>query len=117
MKEKYIVKYFLSASHHVNIEGINSIVHTHTWQIETCIVTDKRIDYKILDEKIEKILGEFDGVLLNENENFKIAEPSTENLGRLLFKKVSDEIESIKYILESLAICENASRTFTIERD
>lgn len=117
MKEKYSVKYFLSASHHVNIEGVNSIVHTHTWQIKIFIVTHKRIDYKVLDERIEGILAELDGVLLNDNENFKSLEPSTENLGRLLFKKISDEIENVKYVLESLAICENASRTFIIERD
>lgn len=116
MKEKYIVKYFLSARHYVVINGVKSIVHTHTWQIKSCIVTHNRIDYKLLDGKIEKILGEFDDILLNENENFKSIEPSTENLGRVLFEKISTEAENIEYILESLGICENASKTFIIER-
>lgn len=119
MKETYIIKYFFSASHYVVIDGKKSMTHPHSWQleIEGEVKSKEMIDYRLLDRTIEGILEKLEGKVLNEEEEFKEIEPSTENLGRVLMGKFSGELEKIGFIVEKFIISENASRSFRIEKE
>lgn len=119
MKEKYILKYFLNAKHYVVFNGEKSIVHPHNWQLELNIILNHNeiLSYKLIDGYIEGILESFDGKILNEHVEFIGREATTEELGRVLWKMVSEKVESMECHLETLKISENASRTFAIERD
>ncbi|MGL5352333.1 MAG: 6-carboxytetrahydropterin synthase [Clostridium sp.] len=119
MKEKYIIRYFLSASHFVIVDGEKSMIHPHSWHIETevSIKGSSMVNYRVLDKRIELILESLDGKIINNEEEFKGIDCTTENLGKVLFKKISKELESMEYSLDKLSISENASRTFILERD
>lgn len=119
MKEKYIIRYFLSASHYVIVDGEKSMTHPHSWHIETevRIKGSSMVNYRVLDKKIEVLLESLEGKIINNEEEFKGIDCTTENLGKVLFKKISDELENMDYSLEKLSISENAARTFILERD
>lgn len=117
MKEKYIVRYFLSASHYVVIDGVKSMTHPHNWQIELVIRGDKEsiIDYRLLDNKVNEVLTSFEDKVINDKDEFLNIEATTENLGRILCEKLDLVIKGIEYRLIKFTISENASRSFYIE--
>ncbi|MEG0295206.1 MAG: 6-carboxytetrahydropterin synthase [Clostridium sp.] len=119
MKEKYILKYFLNAKHYVFFNGEKSIIHPHNWQLELNIILNNNeiLSYQLIDGYIEDILEQFDGKVLNDHSQFMGKEATTEELGRVLWKIISEKLKSMECYLEILKISENASRTFAIERE
>ncbi|MEO2508065.1 6-carboxytetrahydropterin synthase [Clostridium paraputrificum] len=118
MKGKYILKYFLNAKHYVFIEGKKSIIHPHNWQLEldVKVESDEMISFRVIDKKIDEILNKFDDKVLNDEEEFQGIETTTENICRVLWEIINNSLNGTGYLLTSLKISENPSRTFVLER-
>lgn len=98
-----------AASHHLrNYNGKCENRHGHNWKIEVSCEgpelddTGLLIDFKILKSKTNEILDELDHFDLNELEPFKVTNPSSENIAKFLYKRLSEDQE----IKERAKICE-----------
>ncbi|MBC8313209.1 MAG: 6-carboxytetrahydropterin synthase QueD [Candidatus Cloacimonetes bacterium] len=84
-----------SAAHKlIDYEGDCANLHGHNWKVRLEIICKKTdsigltIDFKILKKKFNKILAKFDHKNLNELEYFKDKNPTSENIAKLLYRKV-----------------------------
>lgn len=87
-----------SASHHLrDYEGPCEMRHGHNWKVEVVYVsqtldqTGMVIDFKILKEKVNAVLAELDHTDLNEVENFKKFNPSSENIAAYIYFNLSKD--------------------------
>jgi 6-pyruvoyltetrahydropterin/6-carboxytetrahydropterin synthase len=118
MKYSYKFKFYLNARHYVVMNGVQSPIHPHTWEIELMIGVeqDDFIIFTNLEKKIESFLKIYNGKCLNDIEEQEDFDPTLENLGKYLFDNISNLIKDDNLILMKLEISENPTRTYIVER-
>jgi 6-pyruvoyltetrahydropterin/6-carboxytetrahydropterin synthase len=73
-------------------------LHGHTWKVqvflggETLNKLGLLEDFKVIKKTLKAILAEFDHGYLNELKVFKDQNPSSENLARIIYKKLKSKI-------------------------
>jgi 6-pyruvoyltetrahydropterin/6-carboxytetrahydropterin synthase len=82
----------ISASHHLRgYKGKCENVHGHNYRIEATVAAGEldgdglALDFKVLKEHLDKAAGKFDHTDLNQHEEFRQVNPSSENLARVVF--------------------------------
>ncbi len=104
MYELKVISQFAAAHQLREFEGGCEKLHGHNWKIEVYICGEKLgndgllVDFRVVKAATRKALGGLDHKFLNELDPFKSVNPSSENIARLIFKILSDEIntESVK---------------------
>ena len=93
----------ISASHHLRgYEGKCENVHGHNYKIEATVATEDlnqtglAVDFKVLKEHLQKVAGKFDHTDLNQHEEFKQENPSSENLARVVFEGLKRSMQDLK---------------------
>ncbi len=98
MYELKVISQFAAAHQLREFEGGCEKLHGHNWKIEVYICGERLgkdgllVDFRVVKAATRKALGELDHKFLNELESFKSINPSSENIARLIFKILSDEI-------------------------
>jgi len=89
-----------SASHHLrDYEGPCEQRHGHNWKVEVVYMNDTLdnigivIDFKVLKQKVNAVLDELDHRDLNELDNFKKFNPSSENIASYIYFQLSKDPE------------------------
>ncbi|MBF8250703.1 MAG: hypothetical protein HW382_331 [Deltaproteobacteria bacterium] len=96
MYELMIKTSFASAHNLRDYEGACERLHGHNWRVDVFVKADSldsiglALDFKILKEKTRGIIDELDHKYLNEIEPFTEINPSSENMARYLFKRLSE---------------------------
>lgn len=116
---KYNFRFYLHARHQMHINGSLTNIHPHTWELQLSIIKKEKdfIQFSETEEIITNYLSKFENKFLNELTYFKNITPSTENLGEILFKELNKLLINKNWVLISLKISENPSRTYSIELD
>ncbi len=104
MYELKVITYFSAAHRLKDSFGECENLHGHNWKIEVYVKGEKLgedgvlCDFRLIKEKTEKIIKELDHSYLNELPAFKDINPSSENIARYIFKRLSEELnnENIK---------------------
>ncbi|MEW5895340.1 MAG: 6-carboxytetrahydropterin synthase QueD [Candidatus Omnitrophota bacterium] len=92
MYELIITDYFSSAHYLREYEGACEKLHGHTWKVEISISGEKLnklgllIDFREAKSKLKELTDRWDHVCLNDLQEFKECNPSTENMARLMFQ-------------------------------
>lgn len=94
-------------------EGPCENLHGHTWRVQLFLQGEELnklgllIDFKTIKEKLKKFLDRFDHHNLNDLAEFKKSNPSSENLAKLIFKKIKKDLpQLIKTVVwESATTC------------
>ncbi|MBU0671934.1 MAG: 6-carboxytetrahydropterin synthase QueD [Candidatus Margulisbacteria bacterium] len=79
-------------------------LHGHNWKVQVFLQGEKlnKIglleDFKVIKSKLNDVLAEFDHKLLNDIPPFDIENPSSENLAKIIFKKLKKKIKSINKV-------------------
>ncbi len=82
-------------------EGPCENLHGHTWKVQVFIHGNKLNqiglleDFKVLKKELKDILAEFDHKLLNDLKYFEAENPSSENLARVIFKKMKETSKAL----------------------
>jgi 6-pyruvoyltetrahydropterin/6-carboxytetrahydropterin synthase len=113
-----MVEVSFSASHMIKgYPGNCAKLHGHNFKVRVYIRSRELnelglvIDFRVLKRKTEEMLSELDHTLINEHPDFEDINPSSENIARWLFKKLSKEINSPRYHLHAVEVWESdASR-------
>ena len=80
-------------------EGPCENLHGHTWKVQAFLEGNKLdkigllADFRNIKNALRNILAEFDHKHLNELKLFKLENPSSENLARIIFEKMRTEME------------------------
>jgi 6-pyruvoyltetrahydropterin/6-carboxytetrahydropterin synthase len=91
-----VYTHFAAAHNLINYQGDCENLHGHNWKVEVTVSArelDKAglgIDFKILKSETKQVLGLLDHKYLNELPPFTEISPSSENLSRFLFEKLSE---------------------------
>ena len=115
MYELKIVTQFGAAHRIRDIGGKCEDLHGHNWKIEVCVRGEELgkdglvIDFKIIKGATKEIIDRLDHKFLNELEEFKDINPSSENIARLIYEALSRELDSDKIKVSRVAAWESDS--------
>lgn len=111
---------FAAAHNLINYQGDCENLHGHNWKVDVAVTArelDKAglgIDFKVLKSEANVIINELDHKYLNENPAFVTVSPSSENISRYLYYRLSERLNNDNIKIESVAVWEsdNASACY-----
>jgi 6-pyruvoyltetrahydropterin/6-carboxytetrahydropterin synthase len=95
MYELKIITQFAAAHRLENFYGKCEALHGHNWKVEVFLAGDRLdgagllMDFGVVKARTREVLEEIDHKYLNELAAFKDQNPSSENLARYLFQRLS----------------------------
>ncbi len=100
---KIRVTEFFSGAHFLkNYKGKCENLHGHNWKVIAEVSSEKLnsegmvIDFLELKRILKEILAKFDHRLLNELEEFKDLNPTSENICYVIYKKLKERLKDFK---------------------
>lgn len=97
-----VVQASFSAAHRLRgYGGKCESPHGHNWRVEATFRAEQLdkagmvVDFRILKEKLNQVLGELDHADLNELTYFKKTNPTSENIAKYIYEKLKSEIHKI----------------------
>jgi len=93
-----VIKEFPAAHKLDGYPGVCHKIHGHNWKVRTVVATDRMddigiaVDFKILEDLLEKIIARFDHQMLNELKPFDRKNPTAENLALYIHDSIKDEL-------------------------
>lgn len=122
MRYEITVEDFFSAAHQLrDYEGECERLHGHNWKVEVSLTSQKLskhgmvIDFKELKRLVKDILGKLDHRYLNDLPYFKKDNPTTENIARLIYWELQQEIEKKKDLkIKKVRVWESGSASISI---
>jgi len=111
---------FAAAHNLINYQGDCENLHGHNWKVDVAVTArelDKAglgIDFKVLKSEANVVINELDHKYLNENPAFVSVSPSSENISRYLYYRLSERLNNDNIKVESVAVWEsdNASACY-----
>jgi 6-pyruvoyltetrahydropterin/6-carboxytetrahydropterin synthase len=121
---RLMIKTSFAAAHNlINYQGDCENLHGHNWRVEVVVAAkelDKAglgIDFKILKKQTNSLLDELDHKYLNDLTPFKNDSPSSENISRYLFGRLSETLNNENITVEKINVweSENACASYTLD--
>ena len=116
----YELEVFRSFSAAHQLKGYNgdcAKLHGHNWQGAIVMQVKELdnvgigVDFKVLKRELDRILDEFDHSNLSELECFKTMNPTSENIARLIYKKLAESMNDGNVKVAKVKISESPSST------
>ncbi len=98
MYELVVQKSFAGAHNLRDYDGECEKLHGHNWKVEVTLkskVLDKLgmvLDFKIIKKTLDEILSRFDHSYLNELEEFRQENPTTENVSKIVYENLNEKL-------------------------
>jgi 6-pyruvoyltetrahydropterin/6-carboxytetrahydropterin synthase len=121
---RLMIKTSFAAAHNlINYQGDCENLHGHNWRVEVVVAAkelDKAglgIDFKILKKQTNCLLDELDHKYLNDLTPFKNESPSSENISRYLFERLSETLNNENITVEKINVweSENACASYSLD--
>ena len=109
------VKRTFAAAHTLVIGGKSETLHGHNFTVEVTLSSERLddeglvVDFRVLKGWTDEIVGNLDHSYLNELSFFHNINPTSENIARFIYEKISEKIESQNYSLQMVAVWESES--------
>lgn len=122
MYELKIIDSFSSAHQLREYKGKCENLHGHNWKIEVLVKSDKLdkaglvIDFSDLKKYLRIILQELDHKFLNDLTEFRIMNPTSENLSKYIFDKFEKILEDRNVLLTKVTVWESESASASYSR-
>ena len=87
-------------------------VHGHNWVVEAFVRCERlddtgiTVDFKEIKEALRSVLAAFDHKDLNQLEPFDKDNPSSENIARYVYRKLSESLNSPAITVSKVSVCE-----------
>jgi 6-pyruvoyltetrahydropterin/6-carboxytetrahydropterin synthase len=113
MYELKVVTQFAAAHRLNNFYGKCEALHGHNWKVEIFVSADSLdeaglvLDFGKIKTHAKEILDEIDHTFLNELPAFQHQNPSSENLARYLFERLSAAINDQRVKVTRVAVWES----------
>jgi 6-pyruvoyltetrahydropterin/6-carboxytetrahydropterin synthase len=121
---RLMIKTSFAAAHNlINYQGDCENLHGHNWRVEVVVAAkelDKAglgIDFKILKKQTNSLLDELDHKYLNDLPPFKNNSPSSENISRYLFERLTETLNNENITVEKINVweSENACASYSLD--
>ena len=121
---RLMIKTSFAAAHNlINYQGDCENLHGHNWRVEVVVAAkelDKAglgIDFKILKKQTNSLLDELDHKYLNDLTPFINDSPSSENISRYLFGRLSETLNNENITVEKINVweSENACASYSLD--
>ncbi|MBM4338561.1 MAG: 6-carboxytetrahydropterin synthase QueD [Deltaproteobacteria bacterium] len=119
MYELTVTSHFSGAHRLRYLHGKCEELHGHNWKIEVSVASSKLnqegvvIDFKILKQKLEKVLKSLDHTFLNDLPYFSGQEPSSENIAKYIFDKMKSELKGFSAKMTKVSAWESETSCAT----
>jgi len=119
MYELTVTSHFSGAHRLRYLHGKCEELHGHNWKIEVSVSSSKLnqegvvIDFKILKQKLEKVLKSLDHTFLNDLPSFSGQEPSSENIAKYIFDKMKVELKGFSAKMTKVSAWESETSCAT----
>ncbi|MCF6180133.1 MAG: 6-carboxytetrahydropterin synthase QueD [Geopsychrobacter sp.] len=118
-----IITGFAAAHNLLNYQGSCENLHGHNWKVEVAVAArdldqaGMGIDFKILKTTTRQILVQFDHKYLNDLDCFRAISPSSENIARLLFEELKNQLNTDDVKVEKVKVweSENACASYSLD--
>jgi len=111
---RLMIKTSFAAAHNlINYQGDCENLHGHNWRVEVVVAAkelDKAglgIDFKILKKQTNSLLDELDHKYLNDLTPFQNDSPSSENISRYLFERLTETLNNENITVEKINVWES----------
>ena len=107
------VDVFFNARHYVMTSGNRGPVHSHSWRVQARLVSRDvtsegiTIGFAEAKEVVQHQVSRFDGDILNEMEQFREIQPTTENVAMVLYDGIKEAVKSLTVKLTSVCVWES----------
>ena len=116
-----IKTHFAAAHNLINYQGDCENLHGHNWRVEVTVSARKLdkaglgIDFKVLKKRTNALLDELDHKYLNDLAPFLDSSPSSENISRYLFERLSEQLNDDNVTVTRVNVweSENACASYT----
>lgn len=119
MYELTVTSHFSGAHRLRSLHGKCEELHGHNWKVEVSVTSPKLnqegivMDFKILKQKLEKILNTLDHTYLNEFPYFSDQEASSENIAKYIFDQLKKELRRYSVNLKKVTAWESETASAT----
>ncbi len=119
MYEVTVLSHFSGAHRLRYLHGKCEALHGHNWKIEVTWGSNRLtkegvvMDFKILKEKVEKVLKTLDHSYLNDLAFFSRKEPSSENIAKYVFDQLNRETKRSQRVLRRVTAWESETACAT----
>lgn len=103
-----------SAAHNLRgYKGKCEELHGHNWKVEASLKAEyidkigMVCDFKILKEKLNSVLKDFDHSYLNKHKYFKKVNPTSENVARYIYDRLSASLKGNRLAIGAVKVWEN----------
>ena len=106
MYEITVLSHFSAAHRLRHLHGRCEELHGHNWKIEVTLASNRLgkdgvvIDFKVLKEKVKRVIEPLDHTYLNDLSFFLKREPSSENIAKYVFDQLKGELKRHPVILK-----------------
>lgn len=118
-----IKTHFAAAHRLVNYQGDCENLHGHNWNVDVTVTAKELdtaglgVDFKILKRQTKELLGELDHKYLNDLPQFANASPSSEQIARFLFDRLSRQLDNENVRLDRVTVWESDYACASYTRD
>lgn len=104
---------FAAAHNLINYQGDCENLHGHNWKVEVTVTAQEldqaglAIDFKVLKKETNTLLDELDHKYVNQHAYFKELSPSSENIARFLYQRLSQQLNNGNIVVEKVGVWES----------
>ena len=119
MYDIFIKTHFSSGHHLRDYPGSCELPHGHNWKVhvtvraETLDEIGMGIDFKVLKAKVNEVVDRLDHRILNDMEEFKDVNPSSENIAKFIYDTLIGTLTHERYSLYSVTVFETDTSGLT----
>ena len=116
MYELTVDTHFDAAHFLKGYDGECARVHGHTWLVSVTVKAGEldelglSIDFKDISAVLKDVVGKFDHQMLNELEEFREMNPTSENLARFFYGLLSEKLNKRNVSVLSVTVGESDSK-------
>lgn len=117
MKQRsYKIKSYVNASHAVRWESGTGKKHNHTWEIVCELhVFEGMVSFFDIEKSLNQAIGELSGKFLNDLPEFKVVNPTVENVTEYLFNQIDSILRKNNAVLLRIEVSDSRTRSFCID--
>jgi 6-pyruvoyltetrahydropterin/6-carboxytetrahydropterin synthase len=115
MFDIFIETHFSGGHHLREYPGNCEKPHGHNWKIRVTVRTQELdklgmgVDFKVLKERVNKVVDSLDHCDLNEYPAFQDRNPSSEHIAQFLFEQLKEALTTDRYALYTVQVRETDS--------
>lgn len=113
---QYKFKFYLNASHAIYIQGMMGERHPHTWEIEISALKQQEefVQFKEVEDPVEKFLDRYQNGFLNDFEPFNHINPTLENLTNYFLEEIQNLLLPLGWYVFYIEAGETPTRSYII---